>query len=279
MDRGGKILLVVAVAVVVGICALAVPAMVGVLPTVDTGTVGAPSTSPSVSTTKPTADAAELGIGPVDRPRVNIEAMCGDIPARTDGGKRYGANGTVEAVDGQGLATVYRVAPNDSYVAILERFCLNPREFDVLNAIRNVGEIYEGDVLAFTAAARTEANRLAGYDFPACPRDEYGYPEVASIGWWSEDADAAYASARIEGAPIDTGAAGTANGAVRVAADGSLIDYTVAVGDTWRGIRDRFCFDLYYLPSLTGEWMGAPLIHPGDVIPLQPQHLRLRTDA
>jgi hypothetical protein len=213
--------------------------------------------------------------GPIGDHQSVVDRVCGDAPSGTDNGPRHGASGTAERSDADGLVTVYAVAPGDSYKAIVERFCLDSQSFATLNYIPNIGMIYEGDVYGFTPESVIEARRLAGWSFPACVRDERGYPDVASISWRTIEDDEQFATAEDIGAPIDTGAAGTAQGEARVDADGALVDYVVAAGDTWRGIKDRFCMDYYYVASLTGEFSEEPMIHPGDVIPLRPQHLKL----
>jgi len=214
--------------------------------------------------------------GPIGDHQSAVDALCGQNPAGTDLGPRFGASGIVEASDANGLATVYAVAPGDSYTAIVERFCLDSQDFAMLNGITNVGSVYEDDVYAFTEETVADARRAAGYDYPACPRTGSGYPDVASIRWASLPGDRARATDI--GAPIDTGPAGTAQGETRLDADGELVEYVVASGDTWNGIEDRFCMDPYYVSSLTGQFGSGPMIHPGDVIPLQPAYLEIVTN-
>lgn len=208
--------------------------------------------------------------GPIGDHQSVVDEACGPNPAGTDMGPRYGANGTVTASDPDGRATIYTVAGGDSYKAIVERFCLDSRAFATINFITNIGQITQGEVYAFTEAAAVDARRAEGLDFAACPRTQQGYPMLASINWAS--LPNFHAEATDIGRPIDTGAAGTAQGEVRTGPDGTLLDYTVASGDTWRGVEDRFCMDTYYVSSLTGLFGQYPMIHPGDVIPLQPRH-------
>lgn len=219
------------------------------------------------------SDDADPQAGPLGDHQSVVDAACGDDPSGTDLGPRVGARGTVEASDAKGRATMYTVAGGDSYKAIVERFCLDSQEFATINAITNIGQVYQGDVYAFTGDAAVDARRASGLDFAACPRGAYGYPALASIAWTPVSDTRAKATGI--GTPVDTGAAGTAQGEARTDASGDLVDYVVASGDTWRGIEDRFCMDYYYVASLTGQWLGYPMIHPGDVIPLQPRHLEI----
>lgn len=202
-----------------------------------------------------------------------VDAACGGSPAGTDLGARYGANGPADASGADGLVATYAVVAGDSYKAIVERFCLNSRTFATINFIDDIGQVYAGDVYAFTEDAAVAARRAEGLDFATCRRDTWGLPQLASISW-QPLSDTRIKATGI-GVPVDTGAAGTAQGEARVDADGALVDYVVAAGDTWRGIEDRFCMNTYYVSSLVGEFGGYPMIHPGDVIPLQPQYVEL----
>ncbi|MFL0565898.1 hypothetical protein ACH0CG_09055 [Microbacterium sp. 179-I 1D1 NHS] len=221
------------------------------------------------------------------RPQASSEAdaeqqeareACASSPERADTGHRDGADGAVYERDDDGLAAVYVLAENDTLSGIADRFCLD---------LEKLYEIYDPNITLFAGehiALREEfyadARRASGYIFPACPHDATGYPTVASISWEPVSEDSPMSRANVSGQPVDTGSAYGAKGTTRTEADGTLIDYTVAPNDNWRSIRDRFCFSLYYMASLTGQWAEEPpVIHPGDVIPLQPKYLEIDTGS
>lgn len=208
-----------------------------------------------------------------------VRETCAASPERADTGHRTGADGAVYERDDDGLATIYVLAANDTLQGVANRFCLDLEElYGIYDP--NATTLIAGEHIALQKESLADARRASGYLFPACPTDETGYPIVASIGWEPLSGTSSKARANITGAPIDTGVAYGAKGTSRSDAAGDLIDYTVASNDNWRSIRDRFCFDLYYLSSLTGEWAAEPpVIHPGDVIPLQPQYLEIDTGA
>lgn len=198
-----------------------------------------------------------------------LPAACASAPAPTDVGPRGGANGDVHTEDGNGLATVYAVAYNDTFQGIAARFCLDA---DALRADNRDNELLAEEYIALQPESYADARRASGYNFPACPVAMNGDPLVASIGWWADDESDETYQASVRGAPLDTGVSQGAKGGVRTDAAGDLVDYTVASKDTWRGIRDRFCFDYYFMWALTGT-DDEPVLHPGDVIPLKPQFL------
>ena len=208
-----------------------------------------------------------------------VRETCAASPERADTGARGEALGTVYETDDKGLATVYTLAAGDTLEGIANRFCLDLEKlYDTYDP--NATTLIADEHVALKQESYAAARRASGYRFPACPADETGYPIVASIGWEPLSDTSSRSRANITGAPIDTGAAYGAKGTARSDAAGDLIDYTVAPNDNWRSIRDRFCFDLYYMSSLTGDWAsGEPVIHPGDVIPLQPQYLEIETGA
>ena len=208
-----------------------------------------------------------------------VREACAASPVRGDTGARGEAQGTVYESDGEGLPTVYTLASGDTLEGIANRFCLDLEELYAIYEL-NTTILLAGEHVALQKEYVADARRASGYLFPACPADDTGYPIVASIGWEPIEDNSPISRANITGAPIDTGTAYGAKGAARSNAAGELIDYTVAPNDNWRSIRDRFCFDLYYMASLTGGWADdAPVIHPGDVIPMQPQYREINTGA
>ena len=199
-----------------------------------------------------------------------LPEACASSPARADLGSRDGANGEVYEEDANGLATVYAVAYNDTFQDIAGRFCLDRDELRLTYNRNN--ELLAEEYIALQPESYADARRASGYNFPACPIAMNGDPLVASIGWWADDEGDETYQASVRGAPLDTGVAQGAKGGVRTDAAGNLVDYTAASNDTWRGIRDRFCFDYYFMWALTGT-DDEPVLHPGDVIPLKPQFL------
>lgn len=208
-----------------------------------------------------------------------VRETCAASPERADTGARGEARGTVYESDDEGLATIYTLASGDTLDGIANRFCLDlEKVYDTYDP--NATTLIAEEQIALQPESYADARRASGYLFPACPADETGYPIVASIGWEPLSDTSPMSRANITGTPIDTGAAYGAKGTARSDAAGNLVDYTVAPNDNWRSIRDRFCFDLYHMSSLTGDWAsGEPVIHPGDVIPLQPQYLEIDTGA
>ncbi|MCM3695930.1 hypothetical protein [Microbacterium oleivorans] len=208
-----------------------------------------------------------------------VRETCAASPERADTGHRTGADGAVYERDDDGLATIYVLAANDTLQGVANRFCLDLEElYEIYDP--NATTLIAGEHIALQKGSLADARRASGYLFPACPADGSGHPIVASINWEPIEYNSPVSRANVTGAPLDTGVAYGAKGTSRSDADGTLIDYTVAANDNWRSIRDRFCFDLYYLTSLIGEWAAEPpVIHPGDVIPLQPQYLEIDTGA
>lgn len=208
-----------------------------------------------------------------------VRETCAASPERADTGHRTGADGAVYERDDDGLATIYVLAANDTLQEVANRFCLDLEKlYETYDP--NATTLIAGEHIALQKESLADARRASGYLFPACPTDETGYPIVASISWQPIEYNSSTSRANVVGEPIDTGVAYGAKGTSRSDAAGTLVDYTVAANDNWRSIRDRFCFDLYYLTSITGDWAGdAPVIHPGDVIPLQPRYLEIDTGA
>lgn len=207
-----------------------------------------------------------------------VRETCASSPERADTGHRDGADGAVYERDDEGLATIYVLAEQDNLQSIADRFCLDLVELQETYAPDTV--LYAGEHVALLKESYADARRASGYLFPACPTDANGNPTVASASWQPIEYDSPISRATISGKPIDTGEAYGAKGSATTDADGALVDYTVAANDNWRSIRDRFCFDLYFMSTLTGEWLGGDsVIHPGDVILLQPRYLELDTGA
>lgn len=207
-----------------------------------------------------------------------VRETCAASPERADTGHRDGADGAVYERDDEGLATIYVLAEQDNLQSIADRFCLDLVELQETYAPDTV--LYAGEHVALLKESYADARRASGYLFPACPTDANGNPLVASASWQPTEDDSPISRATISGKAIDTGEAYGAKGTARTDAAGTVVDYTVAPNDNWRSIRDRFCFDLYYTATLTGDWLGGDtVIHPGDVIPLQPTHLELDTGA
>lgn len=233
--------------------------------------------SPATPTPRETSDATTL----TDESRAEqekVREVCASSPERADTGHRDGADGAVYERDDDGLATIYVLAPNDDLQSIADRFCLDLVE--LYETYEPDTTLYAGEHIALLQESYADARRASGYLFPACPTDASGYPLVASVSWTPIEDDSSISRANVSSKPIDTGEAYGAKGTARTDAGGELVDYTVAPNDNWRSIRDRFCFDIYYMHSLTGDWFdGEPVIHPGDVIPLQPTYLELDTGA
>jgi len=231
-------------------------------------TVNTAEPSPPPAPTVETETVEETDPVPAPAP---LPEACASSPARDDLGPRSGANGDVYEEDANGLATVYAVAYNDTFHDIAARFCLDE---DELRTDNHIDELIADEYIALQPESYANARRASGYNFPACPVSMNDNPLVASISWWADDESDETYRASVQGTPRDTGAARGATGDVRTDAAGDLVDYTVAANDTWRGIRDRFCFDYYFMWSLTGT-DETPVLHPGDVIPLKPQFLEL----
>lgn len=194
-----------------------------------------------------------------------------------DSGAQEQANGAVTVTAEDGLPLVYKIAPEDVLDDVADRFCLESVELAKTNYTAASASLVAGEHLALAPEGWTDARRASGYLRPACPMHPAGFAEAASINWSSSLDDAETLRAEDIGTLIDTGQAEGATGTVRTDAAGQLVDYTIAAGDYWRGITDRFCMNTYFVVSLTGEWLTEEVpIHPGDVIPLQPTYLEIR---
>ncbi|MDT3330038.1 LysM domain-containing protein [Microbacterium sp. KSW-18] len=272
MDRRGKIMLGIAVGAVVGLLALAAPAVIGMIPTDEVvAEAPSPSTSPAriappTPTPTPTPEPAEPA--PVETTPAPPESKClGVAPGKDRGSISPGATGVVERSNGKGLATVYRVVSNDSYWAIVERFCLDSGDFDAANAFDGAGDIYEGDYLAIlpegtvTAAALNEAKK-GGY------RTHQDCDGIARIEV-SEPTSSGRISVSMSGALTDTGTGEYAEGPVEKV-DGKPTFYTVQPGDTYRGIGDRFCVDAITVQRFNEAGGPEHILQPGDRVQLRP---------
>ncbi|MDT3345870.1 LysM domain-containing protein [Microbacterium aquilitoris] len=272
MDRRGKIMLGIAVGAVVGLLALAAPAVIGMIPTDEVvAEAPSPSTSPAriappTPTPTPTPEPTEPA--PVETTPAPPESKClGVAPGKDRGSISPGATGVVERSNGKGLATVYRVVSNDSYWAIVERFCLDSGDFDAANAFDGAGDIYEGDYLAIlpegtvTAAALNEAKK-GGY------RTHQDCDGIARIEV-SEPTSSGRISVSMSGALTDTGTGEYAEGPVEKV-DGKPTFYTVQPGDTYRGIGDRFCVDAITVQRFNEAGGPEHILQPGDRVQLRP---------
>jgi hypothetical protein len=269
VERREKVLIGIAVGAVVGLLALAAPAVIGMIPT-DEVVAEAPTLTPT-RTPEPVASATptptrEPVVTPTPTP-TPAESACLRVTPGKDRGATYpGADGSVEKTNGGGLATVYRVASNDSYWAILDRFCVDGDTFDSANGFAGAEEIYEGDYLAILpegagdAAALNEAAN-GGYrthqDCDAIARIELSEPDGGRI------------AVSLTGQIVDSGEGEYAEGPVE-SVDGVPTYYTVQPGDTYRGIGDRFCVDSITVQAFNDGGGPESVLQPGDRVQLRP---------
>lgn len=269
MERREKVLIGIAVGAVVGLLALAAPAVIGMIPT-DEVVAEAPTPTATVrpapeQTVTPTPTPEPVATpSPTPTP---VESACLRVTPGEDRGATYpGADGSVERTNGEGLATVYQVASNDSYWAILDRFCVDSATFDNANGFAGAEDIYEGDYLAIlpegtgAAAALNEAAN-GGYrthqDCDAIARIELSEPEGGRI------------AVSLSGQILDSGEGEYAEGPVENV-DGIPTYYTVQPGDTYRGIGDRFCVDSITVQEFNDGGGPARVLQPGDRVQLRP---------
>lgn len=262
----------IAVGAVVGLLALAAPAVIGMIPT-DEVVAEAPSPSATperiatpTPTPTPTPEPSEPA--PVETTPAPPESKClGVAPGKDRGSISPGATGVVERSNAKGLATVYRVVSNDSYWAIVERFCLDSGEFDAANAFDGAGDIYEGDYLAIlpegmeTALALNEAKK-GGY------RTHQDCDGIARIELSEPDSSGRIAVS-MTGKLVDSGVGEYAEGPVEKV-DGAPTFYTVQPGDTYRGIGDRFCVDAITVQQFNQAGGPERVLQPGDRVQLRP---------
>lgn len=260
----------IAVGAVVGLLALAAPAVIGMIPT-DEVVAEAPSPSATperIATPTPTPTPEPSEPAPVETTPAPPESKClGVAPGKDRGSISPGATGVVERSNAKGLATVYRVVSNDSYWAIVERFCLDSGEFDAANAFDGAGDIYAGDYLAIlpegmeTALALNEAKK-GGY------RTHQDCDGIARIELSEPDSSGRIAVS-MTGKLVDSGVGEYAEGPVEKV-DGAPTFYTVQPGDTYRGIGDRFCVDAITVQQFNQAGGPERVLQPGDRVQLRP---------
>lgn len=263
----------IAVGSVVGLLALAAPAVIGMIPT-DEVVAEAPPTSAApqwTATPTPTPTPAPTRLPPLPTPVATTpapESKCLGVPAGTDRGDiSPGATGVVERSNGKGLATVYRVVSGDSYWAIVERFCLASEDFNSANNFGGAGDIYAGDYLAVLAEGQPEALALneaakGGY------RTHQDCDAIARISLAEPNAEGRI-PVSMSGTVVDTGKGEYAEGSVEKV-DGKPTFYTVQPGDTYRGIGDRFCVDAITVQAFNEAGGPEHVLQPGDRVQLRP---------
>lgn len=272
MNRAQKITVAICAAVFVGLAGMTVAPLLAV-PTADPEVVAAPTPTAVPS---PTPTAANIPDAPLDDYSY-VSIICDQRPPGTDLGEMWssGAQGTVEDWDDDGLATLYTVGRGDVYTSVVERFCLDAREFDRLNGITD-GRLYYGDVVAFRDEAANRAQRadsIPGDSGPAYYTHQDCDGPIARVDltrYVETDPEGEF-RVSMTGTPRDTRPGEYASGTPEIR-DGEVIRYTVDTGDTWRGIADRFCTDGMALASYNeyAGIVGDPL-HPGDVVEITPQ--------
>ncbi|MDT3315529.1 hypothetical protein Q9S71_01720 [Microbacterium sp. KSW4-11] len=279
MNRAQKITVGICAAVFVGLAGMTVAPLLAVptadpeaVPTADPDLVVAPKPTAVASATPTTAPIPHAPLD--DYSYVSI--ICDQRPPGTDLGEMWssGAQGTVEDRNADGLATLYTVGRGDVYTSVVERFCLDAREFDRLNGITD-GQLYYGDVVAFheEAAGRAQrADRIPSDSGPVYYTHQDCTGPIARVDIYSIEGDPeGEMRVGMTGTPRDTREGKYASGNVEIV-DGQPVYYFVEAGDTWRGIGDRFCTDSLML-SMYNEragLVGDPL-HPGDVVEITPQ--------
>ncbi|MEW1835930.1 LysM domain-containing protein [Microbacterium sp. NPDC079995] len=272
MDRRGKIMVGIAVGSVVGLLALAAPAVIGMIPTDEVVAEAPPTSAPPqrmvTPTPTPTVAVPTATPTPTPTPTPERESKCLGVPAGKDRGDiSPGATGVVERSNADGLATVYRVVSGDSYWAIVERFCLNSGDFNRANNFGGAGEIYAGDYLAIlaegqpTALALNEAAK-GGY------RTHQDCDAIARISLAEPNAEGRI-PVSMSGTIVDTGKGEYAEGSVEKV-DGKPTFYTVQPGDTYRGIGDRFCVDAITVQQFNDAGGPERILQPGDRVQLRP---------
>lgn len=261
----------IAVGSVVGLLALAAPAVIGMIPTDEVVAEAPPTSAPPQRTVAPTPTPTVAAPSPTPTPAETTpepESKCLGVPAGTDRGDiSPGATGVVEQSNADGLATVYRVVPGDSYWAIVERFCLESGQFNSANNFGGAGEIYAGDYLAIlaegqpTALALNEAAK-GGY------RTHQDCDAIARISLAEPNAEGRI-PVSMSGTIVDTGTGEYAEGPVEKV-DGKPTFYTVQPGDTYRGIGDRFCVDAITVQQFNEAGGPEHVLQPGDRVQLRP---------
>ncbi|WP_349310149.1 LysM peptidoglycan-binding domain-containing protein [Microbacterium sp. MM2322] len=271
MERREKVLVGIAVGAVVGLLALAAPAIIGMIPTDEVVAEAPPSSAapePIASTPPPRPTLEPTQPAPVETTPAPPESKCDGVPVGKDRGSiSPGAEGVVERSNAKGLSTVYRVVSNDSYWAIIERFCLDSDEFNAANNFAGADDIYEGDFLAIlpegqsTAAALNEAKK-GGY------RTHQDCDGIARISLGKPNAEGRI-PVSTTGTVVDSGTGEYAEGPVEKV-DGKPTYYTVQPGDTYRGIGDRFCIDAITVQAFNEAGGPERVLQPGDRVQLRP---------
>lgn len=261
----------IAVGAVVGLLALAAPAVIGMIPTDEVVAEAPPTSAPPQRTATPTSTPTPIAPSPTPTPVETTPepvSKCAGVPAGTDRGDiSPGATGVVELSTASGLASVYRVVSGDSYWAIVERFCLDSDDFDRANDFGGPGEIYAGDYLAILAEGTSDAVALneaarGGY------RTHQDCDAIARISLADPNADGRI-PVSMTGTVVDTGSGEYAEGPVENV-DGTPTFYTVQPGDTYRGIGDRFCIDAITLQAFHDAGGPERILQPGDRVQLRP---------
>jgi LysM repeat protein len=97
-----------------------------------------------------------------------------------------------------------------------------------------------------------------------CVNDPTGKISIPSIEWGDNEVYGVHLLGEI----ADAGPTGAAQGTASLNADGQVITYTVAEGDTFFGIGERFCIDWHSVSTYnhTLDWE----IQPGQTLTLRP---------
>ncbi|MDE0546120.1 LysM peptidoglycan-binding domain-containing protein [Microbacterium sp. C7(2022)] len=246
MNRSQKITAAVSGAVVVGLVALAVPAVAGAVGVASSWQSPVPAAAPA-GEVEPIAEVvnAEPAAADDHRDELNYpgcddiyypDAGYGGAPAPVDQGPREFAAGDVVLEDG--VPVSYTVAPGDAIAAIGARFCVFSTGLFYDNEIHLQGALQPGDVLRLSRDAAPVAYDCGGSVMP---------PSGSN--------------------PVDQGSQYGATGEV-VLIDGVPTSYVVAANDHPVAIGERFCIDYATLGPLNGGDLAE--IHPGDVLALRP---------
>lgn len=152
MNRSQKATVAVCALTIVGLAAVAAPAIGSAASTIGGWAPSAPTSTspaapPTIEAAPPTPATAE--VDPLDGCEQPAEITMGRMSAQVTGvvedrGARPYAEGTV-GTDENGVITTYTVADGDGFIMIGERLCIeNPRALDMFNHSR---DIYPGQVL------------------------------------------------------------------------------------------------------------------------------------
>ena len=289
MDRAAKITTAACVLVVGGLVALSVPA-VAAIGEVAHGTatgVGNIAKSlepvefePEVEQVGPTGT-AWVNLGPVTVPAGGgITGCTGTDFALIENGQLLGKlvdNGPREHASGEvlygtkGQIAAYIVAPNDSMLAIGERFCIPDAHVFYQNSLHMQTGPHPGQTLVLDPQASIESGAAADA-YASC--DEFA-------GFIPADHVEGTFNGLEPFALVDTGPRPGANGSVGADGNGNPMAYAVAEGDDMRSIAERFCIGsnpevLDQLNSIrrtslySSEGKTPATVHPGDTLNLSP---------